>query len=102
MTILYGFCVVVITIVLEALQPIASVPTTVYVPATAGVNVVSLVKVAFAFQVYVFAPPPCKVTGLPAHTVSLGVAKAVTVGNGFTVTANVAVDEQPAEVPVTV
>jgi hypothetical protein len=70
-------------------QPFASVPVTVYVLVTVGVNATPLL--IELFQLYVLAPDPLKVMLLPLHIVWS--APALTEGNAFTVTVTVA--EQP-------
>ena len=52
-------------------------------------------------QLYVFAPLAVNTDVAPLH-IAAGLAEAVTVGNGLTVTLTVAVPEHPALVPVTV
>ena len=70
-------------------QPFPSVPVTVYVLVTVGVNATPLL--IELFQLYVLAPDPLKVMLLPLHIVWS--APALTEGNAFTVTVSVA--EQP-------
>ena len=79
-------------------QPLA-VPVTVYTPDVVGEKGIPLVTPPV--QAYVVAPPPVKVTWLPAHTF-VEVALAVTEGRLLTVTVTTAVLEQEPAVPVTV
>jgi galactose mutarotase-like enzyme len=84
----------------ESLQPLPSVPTTVYVAFDPG-DTVRVEAPEPVFQLYVLAPPADSVAVEPMH-IEAGDAAAVTVGTGLTVTVDVAVAEQlPAE-PVTV
>ena len=81
------------------LQPLASVPVTVYVVVVVGVKATALLTLLF--HAYVVAPEPLKVTAVPAQTVWL--PPALTLGAAFTVTVACAVLLQPlAAVPVTV
>ncbi len=81
-------------------HPLASVPVTVYVSVTVGVN--ATLSVTLPLQVYTSAPLPESVIASPSHT-ALAVVFAVTEGSAFTVTLTVAVFEHPfASVPVTV
>jgi len=81
------------------LQPLASVPVTVYVVVDVGVKAIALFTLLF--HAYVVAPDPLKVTAVPAQTVWL--IPALTLGAATTVTVACAVLLQPlASVPVTV
>lgn len=83
-------------------QPLASVPVTVYVMDDAGTSVTVLPLAAIGAQLYVSAPVASSVTVLPAQSGSTS-AKAFRAGNGFTVTVTVSVPIQPLmSVPVTV
>lgn len=91
--------VTVVTAVLE--HPFASVPVSVYAVVEDGVTEGDPLKPP-GFQLYVAAPPGVKVDEPPEQT-TLGLAAAVIVGKGFTVTVDVAVFVQPAtDVPVMV
>src|SRR6476646_9874410 len=95
-----GFTVIVVVAVF--IQPLASVPVTVYVAVPAGVNATP--SATPPVQVYVVAPIPDKVTEEPVQTaLSASSDIAITVGSGFTVIVAVAVFIQPfTSVPVTV
>jgi hypothetical protein len=82
-------------------QPLASVPVTVYVVVDAGVNATPFVTPPL--HVYVTPPVPLSVTAVPLQTVVPGLAVELIDGCGFTVIVIVAVPVQPpAFVPVTV
>lgn len=82
-------------------HPFPFVPVTVYELVDGGVN--ATLFVTPPVHVYVVAPVPDNVTGVPAQTVVPGVAVDETVGSGFTVIVIVAVFTQPKpSVPVTV
>ena len=96
----FGKAFTVTVIVAVFVQPFEPVPVTVYVAVAVGINDVPFVTLLF--HVYVLAPPPVKVTALPAHTAA-AVVFAVTVGFAFTVTVTLDVAVQPLpSVPVTV
>jgi len=83
-------------------HPAELVPVTVYVVVALGVTVLLVPVPNPPDQLYVFAPLAVNSELAPLHTAD-GLAAAVTVGNGFTVTLTVAVPVHPAElVPVTV
>ena len=63
-------------------QPFASVPVTVYVLVTVGLNTTPLLTPLF--HVYVLAPEPLNVTSPPLHTVWS--EPALTLGKAYTVT----------------
>lgn len=67
----------------------------------AGETVTGLPESEPGFQVYVDAPFPVSVVELPEQIVVFE-AVVVTVGVGLTVINRVAVEEHPADVPVTV
>jgi hypothetical protein len=78
------------------------VPVTVYVVVEVGDTVLLEPLPKPPDQLYVLAPLALIVELLPVH-MDVGLADAVTVGNGFTVTLTVAVPVHPAAlVPVTV
>jgi hypothetical protein len=84
-----------------SIQPLASVPVTVYVVVEEGVKATPFVTLLF--QAYESAPEPESVTAVPAQTVWLAPASAV--GKALTVTtvAELAADTQPlASVAITV
>ena len=89
------------SVVAVFVQPLASVPVTVYTVYDDGVTV-HVAVLGPPAQLYVLAPPPLNTLLLPLHTI--GVPElAVTVGLALPVTSIVAVFEQPAPlVPVTV
>ena len=94
--VIVGSGLTVTSLVAVFVQPLTSVPVTVYVSVPAGTNEVPLV--APPVQVYDTAPVPVKVTDAPAHTVAdTGVDVELTVGNGFTVTFTVC--ELPTQPP---
>jgi hypothetical protein len=83
-------------------HPSALVPVTVYVVVALGVTVLLAPVPNPPDQLYVFAPLAVNTELAPLH-IAVGLADAVTVGNGFTVTLTVAVPVHPAVlVPVTV
>jgi len=83
-------------------QPLPSVPVTVYVVVDAGVTETVVPESDPGIHAYVDAPPPVSVTELPVQIVVLD-ALAVIDGAGFTVIVRVDVLVQPfAAVPVTV
>ncbi len=83
-------------------QPSALVPVTVYVVVLVGDTVLELPVPKLFDQLYVLAPLAVKTELAPEHIVD-GLAVAVTVGVGFTVTVTDFVPVQPAAlVPVTV
>jgi len=83
-------------------QPLTSVPVTVYVVLAFGVTGTEVPLSDPGIQLYVDAPPPVSVVELPSQIVDND-ADAVTVGSVFTVTVIVAVFEHPGPfVPVTV
>ena len=92
-----------VTATVAVLLQLSEVPVTVYTLLVAGetetVDVVALP--AFALQVYVVAPPPVSMALCPVQ-IAVGVETAVTVGVGFIVTVDDAVEVQPPTVPVTV
>jgi hypothetical protein len=92
-----GFTVTVATAV--PVQPVASVPVTVYEVVERGVTVIGLVEDPFDHE-YVFPPLAVKTASAPEQTV--GELTEIT-GSGFTVTVVTAVPEHPAaSVPVIV
>ena len=94
-----GFTVTVTVAV--PVHPAVLVPVTVYVVVALGVTVM-LAAMSPVLQLYVFAPLAVSSELSPLH-IAAGLADAVTVGNGFTVTLTVAVPVHPsALVPVTV
>ena len=94
-----GFTVTVTVAV--PVHPAVLVPVTVYVVVALGVTVM-LAVLPPVLQLYVFAPLAVSSELSPLH-IAAGLADAVTVGNGFTVTLTVAVPVHPsALVPVTV
>lgn len=103
-----GVVFTVITVVLgpEAGHPAADVPFNVYVTVMVGVAVtgdpVEELKLVFGVHVYVVAPPPVRVVGLPEQMVAGPLI--VKVGVAFTVTTTVTgvEGEQPAAVPFNV
>jgi hypothetical protein len=83
-------------------HPAALVPVTVYVVVELGVTVLLAPVPNPPDQLYVLAPLAVNTEVAPLH-IAAGLADAVTVGNGFTVTLIVAVPVHPAAlVPVTV
>jgi hypothetical protein len=83
-------------------HPAVLVPVTVYVVVALGVTVLFAPVPNPPDQLYVFAPLAVNTELAPLH-IAVGLADAVTVGNGFTVTLTVAVPVHPAVlVPVTV
>jgi hypothetical protein len=90
-----------IVVVAVLVQPATLVPITVYVVVVVGIILTPFVTPPL--HVYVFAPPPVKVSVFPAQTV-VALAFAVTVGSGFDEIINVVVEVQPVtlEVPVIV
>ncbi len=81
-------------------HPAVLVPVTEYVVVELGVTVI-LAVLPPVFQLYVFAPLTVSTEVAPLH-IAAGLADALTVGNGFTVTLTVAVLVHPDAVPVTV
>jgi hypothetical protein len=78
------------------------VPVTLYVVLLVGVTVLELPLPKLCDQLYVLAPLAVNTEVAPLH-IAVGLADAVTDGNGFTVTLTVAVPVHPAVlVPVTV
>jgi hypothetical protein len=95
-----GSAFTVIRVLSMFVQPLASVPVTVYEPVAAGVK--ETPSVTPPVQLYVDAPLPVSVTLLPAQML-LALALAVTKGRGLTVIVTDAVFVQPAPFePVTV
>jgi len=80
-------------------HPAVLVPVTEYVVVELGVTVI-LAVLPPVFQLYVFAPLTVSTEVAPLH-IAAGLADALTVGNGFTVTLTVAVLVHPDAVPVT-
>ena len=72
-----------IVVVVEFVQPLISVPVTVYVLVEVGIKLTP--SVTPPDHVYVVAPLALKVTDLPSQTVE-AFELAVTAGKGFTVT----------------
>jgi hypothetical protein len=93
-----GFKVIVFDAVF--VQPLPSVPVTVYVAVVVGINATpSLTPLV---HVYELAPPPVSVTDAPLQ-ITVAVAFAVTVGSEFTVIALLVEFEHPfPSVPVTI
>jgi hypothetical protein len=82
-------------------QPALEIPVTVYVDVLLGATVIDAPLMPL-LQLYVLPPLALKTEFPPIHILE-GLANAVTVGNGFTVTLTVAVPVHPAVlVPVTV
>ena len=95
-----GFTVTVTDFV--PVQPAVLVPVTAYVVVEVGDTVLELPMPNPPDQLYVLAPLAVNTELSPLH-IAAGLADAVTVGNGFTVTVTVAVPVHPAVlVPVTV
>jgi hypothetical protein len=82
-------------------HPAVLVPVTVYVVVELGVTVLLVPVPNPPDQLYVLAPLAVNTELSPLH-IAAGLALAVTVGNGFTVTLTVAVPVHPELVPVTV
>ena len=83
-------------------HPAVLVPVTVYVVVELGVTVLLAPLPRLCDQLYVLAPAAVNTEFAPLH-IDAGLAVAVTVGNGLTVTLTVAVPVHPAAlVPVTV
>ena len=94
-----GFTVTLTVAVPE--HPSDVIPVTVYVVVPVGDTVLELPLPKLCDQLYVFAPLAVSTEVAPLH-IAAGLAVAVTVGNGFTVTLTVAVPVHPAVVvPVT-
>ena len=101
-TLTVGVGVTVISCVVEAVQPFAAVPVTVYVVVEEGVTVTAVPVNDPGIQLYVDAPFAVIVVGPPSQ-MAAGAAEVVTVGDVFTVISCVAVAVHPfAAVPVTV
>ena len=96
-----GEVLTVMACVAVAVQPLAAVPVTVYVVVDAGVTDTGDPVSDPGIQLYVDAPVALSVVELPEQSVVVP-EEAVTVGEVFTVINCVAMDEQPALVPVTV
>jgi hypothetical protein len=90
-----------VTVTRPVLEQPVDVPVTVYVVVVTGETVTVVPLNEPGIHEYVVAPLPVNEDELPEQIVD-GLAVAVTVGVGFTVTVTRPVLEQPVEVPVTV